>query len=107
MKHSCGAMVPILPGIIEAGFDIINPVQINAKDMDSQRLKDEFGQQLTFWGGGIDTQQVLPYGTPDEVRRHVIRQCEIFGKMVVSCSTRFIMYRPMCQLKISLLFLMH
>lgn len=80
MKHSCGAMVPILPGIIEAGFDIINPVQINAKDMDSQRLKDEFGQQLTFWGGGIDTQQVLPYGTPDEVRRHVIRQCEIFGK---------------------------
>ena len=48
--------------------------------MDSQRLKDEFGQQLTFWGGGVDTQRVLPYGTPDEVRRHVIGQCEIFGK---------------------------
>ena len=49
-KHSCGAIIPILPGLIEAGFDIINPVQINAKDMDSHRLKEEFGSQLTFWG---------------------------------------------------------
>ena len=79
-KHSCGAIIPILPGLIEAGFDIINPVQINAKDMDSHRLKEEFGSQLTFWGGGIDTQRVLPFGTPDEVRRHVIEQCEILGK---------------------------
>ena len=79
-KHSCGAIIPILPGLIEAGFDIINPVQINAKDMDSHRLKEEFGSQLTFWGGGIDTQRILPFGTPDEVRRHVIEQCEIFGK---------------------------
>lgn len=79
-KHSCGAILPILPEIIDAGFDIINPVQINAKDMDTQRLKEEFGAHLTFWGGGIDTQKVLPYGTPEEVRSHVARQCEILGK---------------------------
>ena len=79
-KHSCGAIVPILPGLIEAGFDIINPVQINAKDMDSGMLKREFGSYLTFWGGGVDTQKMLPFGTPDEIRRHVLGQCEILGK---------------------------
>lgn len=79
-KHSCGAIVPILPGLIEAGFDIINPVQINAKDMDSGMLKREFGSHLTFWGGGVDTQKMLPFGTPDEIRRHVLGQCEILGK---------------------------
>lgn len=79
-KHSCGAIIPILPGLIEAGFDIINPVQINAKDMGSRRLKEEFGSQLTFWGGGVDTQKILPFGTPDEIRRHVMGQCEILGR---------------------------
>ena len=79
-KHSCGAIIPILPGLIEAGFDIINPVQINAKDMDSRRLKEEFGSQLTFWGGGVDTQKILLFGTPDEIRRHVMGQCEILGR---------------------------
>lgn len=79
-KHSCGAIIPILPGLIEAGFDIINPVQINAKDMDAKRLKEEFGTHLTFWGGGVDTQKILPFGTPDEIRRHVIGQCEILGR---------------------------
>lgn len=79
-KHSCGAIVPILPGLIEAGFDIINPVQINAKGMDSGMLKREFGSHLTFWGGGVDTQKMLPFGTPDEIRRHVLGQCEILGK---------------------------
>lgn len=79
-KHSCGAIVPILPGLIEAGFDIINPVQINAKDMDSTFLKKEFGSLVTFWGGGIDTQKILPNGTPDQIRDHVLRQCEILGR---------------------------
>ena len=79
-KHSCGAIIPILPGLIEAGFDIINPVQINAKDMDSRRLKEEFGSRLTFWGGGVDTQKILPFGTPDEIRRHVKVHCEILGR---------------------------
>jgi uroporphyrinogen-III decarboxylase len=55
-------------------------VQINAKDMDTQRLKNEFGKDLTFWGGGIDTQKILPSGSPAQVREHVLRQCEILGK---------------------------
>jgi len=79
-KHCCGAIIPILPGIVESGFDIINPVQINAKDMDSKFLKTEFGKDLVFWGGGIDTQKILPYGTPQEIRDHVLEQCEIFGQ---------------------------
>lgn len=80
MKHCCGAIIPLLPGLIDAGFDIMNPIQINAKGMDSRRLKAEFGRDLVFWGGGIDTQKVLPYGTPEEVREHVLGQCEIFGE---------------------------
>jgi hypothetical protein len=79
-KHCCGSIIPLIPSLIDAGFDILNPVQINAKDMDPQRLKDEFGDALTFWGGGIDTQKILPAGTPEQVREHVLRQCEIFGK---------------------------
>lgn len=79
-KHCCGSIIPLIPLLIEAGFDILNPVQINAKDMDSQYLKDEFGDALVFWGGGIDTQKILPAGTPEQVREHVLKQCEIFGK---------------------------
>jgi uroporphyrinogen-III decarboxylase len=66
--------------MIDSGFDILNPVQINAKNMDSQQLKDEFGQHLTFWGGGVDTQQILPYATPEQIKEHVRQQCGIFGK---------------------------
>lgn len=79
-KHSCGAIIPILPGLVEAGFDIINPVQINAKGMDSKVLKKEFGNYLTFWGGGIDTQKILPFGTKEEISRHIHEQCEVLGK---------------------------
>jgi len=79
-KHSCGSVTPLIPDIIESGFDILNPVQINAKNMDSQRLKNEFGLNLIFWGGGIDTQRILPYGTPEQIKEHVRHQCEIFGK---------------------------
>lgn len=79
-KHTCGAILPILPGLVEAGFDIINPVQINAKDMDPAVLKKEYGSQVTFWGGGIDTQRILPNATPEEVRSHVLKECEILGK---------------------------
>lgn len=80
MKHCCGSIVPLIPSLIDAGFDILNPVQINAKDMDSQMLKDKFGAYVVFWGGGIDTQKILPSATPGEIRDHVLRQCEIFGK---------------------------
>jgi uroporphyrinogen-III decarboxylase len=79
-KHCCGSIIPIIPLLIESGFDILNPVQINAKDMDPQRLKNEFGRDLTFWGGGIDTQQILPAASPAEVKEHVLRQCEILGR---------------------------
>lgn len=79
-KHSCGAVLPIIPGFIEAGFDILNPIQISAKAMDIQVLKQEFGKELVFWGGGIDTQRILPIATPDEIRTHVLHQCEILGK---------------------------
>lgn len=79
-KHSCGSVTPLIPDIIESGFDILNPVQINAKNMDARMLKNEFGQQLTFWGGGVDTQRVLPNTTPAQVKEHVLQQCEIFGQ---------------------------
>jgi hypothetical protein len=79
-KHTCGSINPLLPALIEAGFDIINPVQINARDMDPVMLKREYGDKVTFWGGGIDTQKVLPFGTPDEVKRQVLDQCEILSR---------------------------
>lgn len=79
-KHSCGAMLPLLDELIAAGFDIFNPVQINARDMDSKVLKERFGNRIVFWGGGVDTQKVLPFGTPGEVRKHVRGQCRIFGE---------------------------
>ncbi len=79
-KHSCGSINPLLPSLIEAGFDIINPVQINALDMDAAMLKREYGDQVTFWGGGVDTQKVLPFGKPDEVKKQVLDQCETLSR---------------------------
>jgi uroporphyrinogen decarboxylase len=73
--HSCGSILSIIPDLIEVGVDILNPVQVAAAGMDSAALKAEFGDELVFWGGGVDTQHVLPTGTPqqvaDEVRRRV------------------------------------
>jgi len=74
--HSCGAVRPLLPDLIEVGIDILNPVQVNAAGMDTAALKREFGDALTFWGGGVDTQQVLPRGTPQQVRDEVKRRIE-------------------------------
>ncbi len=79
-KHSCGSVEPLMRSFIDAGFDIINPVQINAKDMVPEHLKKEYGKHLVFWGGGVDTQIVLPFGTPEEVRNQVLHACEVFGK---------------------------
>lgn len=78
--HSCGSILPIIPDIIEAGFDILNPVQTSAASMDPTVLKTRFGEQVTFWGGGVDTQHTLPFGTADEVRAQVRERLEIFGK---------------------------
>jgi hypothetical protein len=78
-KHSCGAVMRFIPAMIEAGFDILNPVQCSATGMDPEKLKTSFGQDLVFWGGGVDTQQVLPFGTAAEVREQVLRRCETFA----------------------------
>jgi hypothetical protein len=78
-KHSCGAVEPFMAHFIDAGFDIINPVQCSAKGMDPARLKERYGERLVFWGGGVDTQSVLPFGTPADVRRQVLERCAIFS----------------------------
>ncbi|HEX9975173.1 MAG TPA: uroporphyrinogen decarboxylase family protein, partial [bacterium] len=77
--HSCGSVYALIPDFIEAGFDILNPVQCSAAEMDPQRLKKQFGNQIVFWGGSIDTQKTLPFGTPDDVRKEVIERIKIFG----------------------------
>ena len=74
--HSCGSIRPVIPDLIEIGVDILNPVQVSATDMDSADLKKEFGNNITFWGGGVDTQNVLGNGTPDQVRDDVRRRIE-------------------------------
>jgi hypothetical protein len=78
--HSCGSVVEMIPEFIEAGFDILNPVQCSAVGMDARTLKKEFGAHLTFWGGGANTQQTLQFGTPDEVYREARERIEIFGR---------------------------
>jgi uroporphyrinogen decarboxylase len=74
--HSCGAVRPLIPDFIDAGIDILNPVQVSAAGMDLHELKQEFGQDLVFWGGGVDTQGVLNTGTPEEVKQNVRRNVE-------------------------------
>ena len=76
--HSCGAVYPLIPEFIDAGFDVLNPVQCSAADMEPRRLKREFGRDVVFWGGGVDTQKTLPFGTPDEVYREVRERIETF-----------------------------
>jgi len=77
--HSCGSIHALLPDLIEAGVDIINPVQISAANMEPERLKRDFGNDITFWGGGADTRKVLPKGTLDEVKDHVRYNIETFA----------------------------
>jgi hypothetical protein len=79
-KHSCGAVSTFMSRFIDSGFDIINPVQINASGMDPVKLKKNWGDKIVFWGGGVDTQGVFAFGTPVQVRDQVKRQCEIFNK---------------------------
>lgn len=78
-KHTCGAVSKFLPSVIESGYDILNPLQCSAAGMDPAQLKADFGDQIVFWGGGVDTQHILPFGTPAEVREQVLRRCEIFA----------------------------
>jgi uroporphyrinogen decarboxylase len=77
--HSCGSIYRLLPDLVDAGVEILNPVQVSARDMDTARLKAEFGDRLSFMGA-VDTQHVLPFGTPDEVRREVERRIGDLGR---------------------------
>ena len=77
--HSCGSIEPLIKEFIEAGFDILNPVQTSAAGMDPRVLKSKYGDKITFWGGGIDTQRTLPFGTPEQVRREVRERIQIFA----------------------------
>ena len=79
-KHSCGSIMPMIPDLIESGFDILNPVQWTAENMDPAQLKKEFGKDLVFWGGGVNTQKTFPFGKPAEVREEVLKMCDIFSK---------------------------
>ena len=72
--HSCGSIYDFIPDLIDAGVDILNPVQFTAANMESSNLKKEFGNKITFWGGGVDTQKVLPFGSPAEVANQVKEQ---------------------------------
>lgn len=79
MLHCCGGVRDLLPDLIDAGLDAINPVQISCSGMDAHGLKRDFGRDLVFWGGGCDTQMVLPNATPEAVRRHVNEQVRILS----------------------------
>ena len=79
MLHCCGGIYELIPDLIEAGFEILNPIQINAINMEPKKLKLEFGSELTFWGGGINTQSVLNRASPGEVKKHVIENLEVFA----------------------------
>jgi hypothetical protein len=79
--HSCGSVSQYIPEWIDAGIDIFNPVQISAAHMEPEQLMREFGGKIVFWGGGCDTQKVLPYGSREEIREHVRRNIEIFTSM--------------------------
>ncbi len=76
--HTCGACTAFIPELIDNGADILNPVQISATDMDPRSLKDRFGTQIVFWGGAIDSQRVLPFGSPEDVKSHVRRNLAAF-----------------------------
>ena len=77
--HSCGSVFDLIEDFIAAGFDILNPVQCSAAHMDPAELKRKFGSRITFWGGGVDTQRTLPFGSPEDVRREVRERLERFG----------------------------
>jgi len=79
-KHSCGAVESFMQLFIDSGFDILNPMQFSAQGMDPKNIKEKYGEKLTFWGGGVDTQKTLPFGTKVQVREEVLRRCEILSQ---------------------------
>jgi hypothetical protein len=77
--HTCGSIVDLLDDLVDVGVDIVNPVQCSAKGMDAKELKAKYGRQLVFWGGGVDTQWTLPFGTPDDVYEQVQERIRVFS----------------------------
>ena len=77
--HSCGSIYEYIPHLIDAGVDILNPVQTTATNMKPEKLKREFGKYVTFWGGGCNTKEVLAFGSPKEVKEDVEKRIDIFG----------------------------
>jgi hypothetical protein len=80
MKHTCGAVEPLLSRLIDVGFDVFNPVQCSAAGMEPRALKRTYGDRLVFYGGGVNTQHTLPFGTPEEVRAEVLERCDVFAR---------------------------
>jgi hypothetical protein len=78
--HSCGSVYQLIPDFLDAGFDILNPVQCSAAEMDPARLKETFGERAVFWGGGVDTQKTMPFGSPDQVYREVRERIGVFNR---------------------------
>ena len=76
--HTCGGCTDYIPDLIDNGIDILNPVQVNAAGMDPEKLKSTYGDHLVFWGGGIDSQRILPFESPETIRDHVKANIEIF-----------------------------
>ena len=97
--HSDGSIMSLLPCIAESGIDILNPIQWTTKNMDPQTLKDRFGNDFIFWGGGVDLQGILPFRTPEEVHEEVKTHLKIFRQEVDMCLPPSIMHNPVCQLK--------
>jgi uroporphyrinogen-III decarboxylase len=79
LQHSCGSITQMIPLMIKSGIDILNPVQTSAKSMDPVWLKQNFGDRLVFWGGGVDTQKTLPFGSARDVEKEVEEQVGIFA----------------------------
>jgi uroporphyrinogen-III decarboxylase len=77
--HTCGSVVNLLDDFVDSGMDIMNPVQCSATGMEPKFLKEKYGGKLTFWGGGIDTQNTLPFGTPEEVKAEALERLKIFA----------------------------
>ena len=78
--HSCGSIFELLPDLIDSGIDVFHPVQTTAKNMEPEKLKKEFGKHITFWGGGVDSRNILTFGTPKDVKEDVKRRIEIFAR---------------------------
>jgi len=83
--HSCGSVYALIPDFIDVGVEVLNPIQVSALDMDTGRLRREFGRRLAFWGA-VDSQQVLPHGTPTQVRAEVTRRIQDLGPGYIPCS---------------------